>query len=46
MKKIDKKIEIILDYAFKDKSLLKQSLIHKSFDNIYIMKLEFLGDEF
>ena len=35
MKKIDKKIEIILDYAFKDKSLLKQSLIHKSFDNIY-----------
>ena len=45
MKKIDKKIEIILDYTFKDKSLLKQSLIHKSFDNIYNNeKLEFLGD--
>ena len=43
MKKIDKKIESILDYDFKDKSLLKQSLIHKSFNNLdNNEKLEFL----
>jgi len=45
MKKIDKKIEIVLNYNFKDYNLLKQSLIHKSFDNLNNNeKLEFLGD--
>ena len=45
MKKILKELEIILDYNFKNSDLLKQSLIHKSFDNINNNeKLEFLGD--
>ena len=40
-----KQFEIILDYSFKNLNLLKQSLIHKSFDNKYNNeKLEFLGD--
>ena len=40
-----KEIEKILDYEFKNQKLLKESLIHKSFDNIYNNeKLEFLGD--
>ena len=38
-------LEIILKYTFKDSNFLKQSLIHKSFDNINNNeKLEFLGD--
>ena len=38
-------IELVIDYKFKDSNLLKQSLIHKSFDNNYNNeKLEFLGD--
>jgi ribonuclease III len=45
MKTIDKKIEKVLEYNFKDYNLLKQSLIHKSFDSINNNeKLEFLGD--
>ena len=45
MKNFDKELEIILDYNFKNQDLLKQSLIHKSFDNINNNeKLEFLGD--
>ena len=40
-----KEIEKVLDYDFKNQKLLKESLIHKSFDNIYNNeKLEFLGD--
>jgi len=38
-------LENILDYKFKDQSLLKQSIIHKSFNNSNNNeKLEFLGD--
>ena len=40
-----KEFEKIIKYSFKDKSLLKRSLTHKSFDNIdNNEKLEFLGD--
>ena len=40
-----KELQKILLYDFKDKDLLKQSLVHKSFDNIKNNeKLEFLGD--
>ena len=45
MKNILKELEIIIDYNFKNSNLLKQSLIHKSFNNIdNNEKLEFLGD--
>jgi len=45
MKNLNQELEIILDYNFKDPDLLKQSLIHKSFDNLNNNeKLEFLGD--
>ena len=45
MKQSFKDLEIILDYDFKNADLLKQSLIHKSFDNLNNNeKLEFLGD--
>jgi ribonuclease-3 len=45
MKNLKKELEIILDYNFKNSDLLKQSLIHKSFDNLNNNeKLEFLGD--
>ncbi len=45
MKNLSKELEIILDYSFKDPKLLRQSLIHKSFDNHdNNEKLEFLGD--
>ena len=45
MKNLNKELEIILDYNFKNSDLLKQSLIHKSFDNFSNNeKLEFLGD--
>tara|TARA_A100001011_G_C14253977_1_gene819204 strand:- start:469 stop:1140 length:672 start_codon:yes stop_codon:yes gene_type:complete len=40
-----KELERILDYNFKNFKLLKESLIHKSFDNNFNNeKLEFLGD--
>ncbi len=45
MKNLNKELEIILDYNFKNLVLLKQSLIHKSFNNQNNNeKLEFLGD--
>ena len=45
MKNLNKELEKILNYEFKNLSLLKQSLIHKSFDNLNNNeKLEFLGD--
>ena len=45
MKNFNKELEIILDYNFKNSDLLKQALIHKSFDNFNNNeKLEFLGD--
>ena len=45
MKKSLKELEKILNYSFKDFDLLKQSLIHKSYDNSNNNeKLEFLGD--
>ena len=45
MKNLNQELEIILDYNFKNPDLLKQSLIHKSFDNFSNNeKLEFLGD--
>jgi len=45
MKNLNKELEIILDYNFKNSELLRQSLIHKSFDNFNNNeKLEFLGD--
>jgi len=45
MKHSIKELQIILNYYFKDLGLLKQSLIHKSFDNQNNNeKLEFLGD--
>ena len=40
-----KELEKIIDYRFKNKDFLTQSLIHKSYDNISNNeKLEFLGD--
>ena len=45
MKNLSKELEIILDYNFKNSDLLRQSLIHKSFNNFNNNeKLEFLGD--
>ena len=45
MKKNLKDIENIINYNFKNSDLLKQSLIHKSFDSVNNNeKLEFLGD--
>ena len=45
MKSSKKELEIILDYNFNDSKLLKQSLIHKSYNNQdNNEKLEFLGD--
>ncbi len=45
MKNSNKELEIILDYNFKNSHLLRQSLIHKSFDSSNNNeKLEFLGD--
>ena len=45
MKNSNKDLEMILDYKFKNSALLKQALIHKSFDNDNNNeKLEFLGD--
>ena len=45
MKNLNQELEITLDYNFKNQDLLKQSLIHKSFDNFNNNeKLEFLGD--
>ena len=45
MKNFNQELEITLDYNFKNQDLLKQSLIHKSFDNFNNNeKLEFLGD--
>ena len=45
MKNLNKKLELIFDYKFKDPNLFKRSLTHKSFDNSYNNeKLEFLGD--
>ena len=45
MKNLKKELEIVLNYNFKNSKLLKQSLIHKSFDNQNNNeKLEFLGD--
>ena len=45
MKNSFKELEIILNYNFKNSDFLKQSLIHKSFDNLNNNeKLEFLGD--
>ena len=45
MKNLNKELEKILNYEFKNLSLLKQSLVHKSFDNLNNNeKLEFLGD--
>ena len=41
----NKELEKILNYNFKNPDLLKQSLVHKSFDNLNNNeKLEFLGD--
>ena len=40
-----RKLENIIKINFKDKELLKRSMIHKSFDKDYNNeKLEFLGD--
>ena len=44
MNKVLGELENILGYKFKDLSLLKRSLTHKSFDNDNNEKLEFLGD--
>ena len=45
MKHSFKELEIILNYDFKNTNILKQSLIHKSFNNeSNNEKLEFLGD--
>ena len=45
MKSNIKKLENIIKVNFQNKELLKQSLIHKSFDENYNNeKLEFLGD--
>ena len=45
MKKKLKELEKIINYSFNDQRLIEQSLIHKSFDNLFNNeKLEFLGD--
>ena len=45
MKYLYKELQKIINYNFKNLELLKQSLIHKSFDSQYNNeKLEFLGD--
>ena len=45
MSKTTKDLEQILNYNFKDKSILHRALTHKSYDtNINNEKLEFLGD--
>ncbi len=45
MKNLNKELELIFNYKFKDPNLFKRSLTHKSFDNSYNNeKLEFLGD--
>ena len=45
MKSSIKELEKVINYSFKNTDLLKQSLIHKSFDSINNNeKLEFLGD--
>ena len=45
MNKSLKNLEEILNYKFKDKSLLQRALTHKSFNrNTNNEKLEFLGD--
>ena len=45
MKNSNKELEKILNYNFKNSELLKQSLIHKSFNSLNNNeKLEFLGD--
>ena len=45
MKKKLKELEKITNYSFNDQRLIEQSLIHKSFDNLFNNeKLEFLGD--
>ena len=45
MKKLNKDLEKILNYDFKNKELLNQSLIHKSYNHLNNNeKLEFLGD--
>ena len=45
MKNLQKELEKIISYNFRNKDLLKQSLIHKSFDNTNNNeKLEFFGD--
>ena len=45
MKKINKELEDVLNYNFKDSDLLKLALTHKSFNNNNNNeKLEFLGD--
>ncbi len=45
MKNSFKKLEVLINYNFKNRQLLNTSLTHKSFDNINNNeKLEFLGD--
>ena len=45
MKNSNKELEIVINYNFKNSNLLKQALIHKSYDNLdNNEKLEFLGD--
>jgi len=45
MKNSNKELEIVINYNFKNPDLLKQALIHKSYDNLdNNEKLEFLGD--
>ena len=45
MKNLNKELQVILNYNFKNPNLLEKSLIHKSFDNLNNNeKLEFLGD--
>ena len=45
MKNLNKEIELILNYNFKNYNLLQKSLVHKSFDlDANNVKLEFLGD--
>ena len=45
MNKLLKELEDILEYNFKDKTLLNKALTHKSYNNkTNNEKLEFLGD--
>ena len=45
MKNKLKELEKITNYKFNNQRLIEQSLIHKSFDNLFNNeKLEFLGD--